>query len=229
MKHSKTPKNQSREAYRLWFEFLKRAISEDKSAVDMKFYAEWGNVENYSFSKWWREIGERITAQPVVTAEFVEKAAADESSYLVRIPKSITSTQIGNEIRRLLIEIDHQPIKQSKVRLSDGLQIRPYVYRAYLHTYDAKKKLEKTYNSGKVQKKDLLIEVRKSYLNRQKRYAKNVFKVDDIPDGLFGDFDPRNPEDYDVLRDRQVTANVARYLTESEKIIEAVKIGRFPK
>jgi hypothetical protein len=129
----------------------------------------------------------------------------------------------------MLIEIDHQPIKQSKVRLSDGFQIRPYIYRAYLHTYDAQKKLEEVSNTGKVQKKDLLIAVRKSYLNRQKRYAKNIFKVDDIPDGLFGDFDPRNPDDYDVLRDRQVTANVARYLTEAENIIKAVKVGRFPK
>lgn len=229
MKKSKTPKSESREAYRLWFEFLKRAIAEDKSAVEMKLYSEWGDVENYTFSKWWREIGERITSQPIVTAEFVENGVADETSYLVRIPKSLTSTQLGNEVRRILLELGHEPVKQSKVRLSEGFQIRTYVYRAYLHTYDAQLKLQKLSNGERVQKKDLLIEVRKSYLKRQKRYANNVFKVDDLPDGLFGDFDPRNPDDYDVLRDRQVTANVARYLTEAEKIIAAVKKGRFPK
>lgn len=229
MKQPKTAKSESREAYRLWFEFLKRALAEDRSLVDLKLYSEWGDVENYSFTTWWREVGERITAKPIVTAEIVEKGSADENSYLIKIPKSLTSTQISNEVRRMLIEIDHQPVKQSKVRLSDGFQIRPYVYRAYLHTYDAQKKLEKASNNGKVQKKDLLIEVRKSYLKRQERYKNNIFRVDILPDGLFGDFDSRNPDDYDVLRDRQVTANVARYLTEAEKIIEAVKNGRFPK
>ena len=53
--------------------------------------------------------------------------------------------------------------------------------------------------------------------------------VDVLPDALFGHFDPKNPDDYDVLRDRQVTANVARYLKEAENIIKAVKVGRFPK
>jgi hypothetical protein len=229
MKAKKTPKHESKEAYRLWFEFLKRALAEDRSGVDLKFYAEWGNFDNSSFTQWWREIGEQVTAKPVLVAEFVESGSVDDFSYLVRLPKSLTSTQIGNEVRRLLIEVEHKPIKQSKIRLTDGFQIRPYIYRAYLHTYDAQKKLEKLASDGKVSKRDLLIAVRKSYLARQKRYAKNVFKVDDIPDGLFGDFDPREPDDYDVLRDRQVTANVARYLTEAEKIIEAVKVGRFPK
>lgn len=229
MKHQKTPKSESKEAYRLWFQFLKRALTEDRAAVDLKLYSEWGDVQNYSFTRWWREIGDRITAKPIVKAELLEKGSSDDSSYLVRLPKSLTSTQLGNEVRRLLLEIDHQPMKQSKVRLSDGFQIRPFVYRAYLHTYDAQKKLEKLTTDGKVQKKDLLIEVRKSYQKRQERYRNNIFRVDVLPDGLFGDFDPRNPEDYDVLRDRQVTANVARYLTAAEKIIEAVKNGKFPK
>lgn len=229
MNKQKLPKTESKEAYRLWFEFLKRAIAEDKASVNMKLYEEWGEVESYSFSRWWREIGEKITARPTVNAKLVTSGVSDESNYLILAPKSLTSTQIGEEIRRLLIEASHQPIKQSKVRLTEGFQIRPYVYRAYLHTYDAQKRLEKESVDKKVQKKDLLIEVRKSYLKRQNRYANNVFKVDDIPDGLFGNFDPRSPDDYDVLRDRQVTANVARYLTEATKIIQAVKEGRFPK
>ncbi len=229
MKPSNTPKYESREAYRLWFEFLKRALAEDRSAVDLNLYKVWGDFENYTFTKWWREIGEKASSKTEVVGEFVEIGSADDYSYLVRLPKSLTSTQIGNEVRRLLIKIKHKPIKQSKIHLTDGFQIRPYIYRAYLHTYDAQKKLEKISINGKVSKRDLLIEVRKSYLNRQKKYSKNIFKVDDIPDGLFGDFDPRDPNAYDVLRDRQVTANVARYLTEAEKIIEIVKIGRFPK
>lgn len=229
MKASKSPKLESKEAYRLWFEFLKRALAEDRSLVNLELYKEWGDFNNVSFTKWWREIGEAVTAKPSVVAQLVDRGSSDKMNYLVRLPKSLTCTQMGHAVRRLLSEIEHKPIKQSKIRLTDGFQIRPFIYRAYLHTYDAQKRLEMLSRNGKVSKRALLIEVRKSYLARQKRYAKNAFKVDDIPDGLFGDFDPRNPDDYDALRDRQVTANVARYLTEARKIIQAVKAGRFPK
>jgi hypothetical protein len=229
MKAKKTPKHESKEAYRLWFEFLKRALAEDRSSVDLKFYAEWGNLDNSSFTKWWREVGEQVTAKPLLTAELVESGSADDFSYLVRLPKSLTSTQIGNEVRKLLIEIEHKPIKQSQIRITDGFQVRPFIYRAYLHTYDAQRRLEKLSVNGKVSKKDLLIAVRKTYLAKQKRYANNIFKVDVIPPPLMGHFDPENPDDHDTLRDRQETANVARYLSEAEKIIAAVKIGRFPR
>jgi len=229
MRHQKSPKNESKEAYRLWFEFLKRALAEDKSAVDMKLYSEWGDVESYSFSKWWREIGERITAKPKAEVELLEKGTADDSSYLVRLPKSLTSTQIGDAVRRLLLEIEHQPIKQSRVRLSDGFQVRTEKIRAYLRVYDSQVKLQNLSKEEKVQKKDLLIEVRKAFHKHQERYRHNNFLVDVLPDALFGHFDPKNPDDYDVLRDRQETANVARYLTEAKRIIDAVQIGRFPK
>ena len=229
MKRQKSPKNESKEAYRLWFEFLKRALVEDRSAVDLKLYSEWGDVESHSFTKWWREVGERITAKPIVKAELLEKGASDDSSYLVRLPKSLTSTQLGNEVRRLLLEIDHHPKKQSKVRISDGAEVRPEKIRAYLRVYDSQVKLQNLSKEGKVQKKDLLIEARKAFHKHQERYRNNIFMVDVLPDALFGHFDPKNPDDYDVLRDRQETANVARYLTEAKRIIEAVKIGRFPK
>ena len=52
---NKLPKSQSKEAYRLWFEFLRRAIAEDKSKVKLSVYKEWGDVASYkSFDAWWR-------------------------------------------------------------------------------------------------------------------------------------------------------------------------------
>ena len=226
---SRPPKSQSKEAFRLWFEFLKRAIAEDPSEVDLKCYAEWGDISNYSFTKWWKEIGEGITKRNTNDAEFVSNGSADESSYLIRVPRSFTSTQIGEKVRKLLIEANHQPIKQSSVQLQEGLQIRPLIYRSYLHTYDENKKLEKLSNDGKVSKRELLIAVRRSYLAKLKRYANNIFKVDSMPAGIIGNFDPKNPEKFDVLAEAQATANVAKYLREAKTIIEAVKVGRFPK
>lgn len=226
---NRPPKNQSKEAFRLWFEFLKRAVAEDPSEIDMKCYAGWGDIASYSFTKWWNEIGEMITERHTNDAEFVSDGSADESSYLIRVPKSFTSTQIGEKVRKLLIESNHQPIKQSSVQLQEGLQIRPLIYRAYLHTYDENKKLEKLSFDGKVSKRDLLVALRKFYLAKQKRYANNIFRVDSMPAGIIGNFDPKNPEKFDVLAEAQATANVAKYLREAKTIIEAVKVGRFPK
>jgi hypothetical protein len=229
MRIRRPPKNQSKEAFRLWFEFLKRAIAENPSDVDMKHYAEWGDIANYSFTKWWKEIGETITARHTNDAEFVSAGSADESSYLIRVPKSFTSTQIGEKVRKLLIEAGHQPIKQSSVHLQEGFQIRPLIYRAYLHTYDENKKLLKIAKDGKVPKRELLVAVRKIYLAKQKRYANNVFKVDSMPAGIVGNFDPKNPEKFDVLAEAQATANIAKYLREACLVIEAVKQGKFPR
>ena len=51
----------SRESYRLWFEFLKRAIARDRNSVKLKLYKSWGDVESLSFNKWWDEIGNAVT------------------------------------------------------------------------------------------------------------------------------------------------------------------------
>lgn len=222
-------KSQSREAYRLWFEFLKRAIAEDPLAVDMSAYAEWGAIEKRAFTPWWNEIGRSISDHSSLVAEIVENGRADESSYLIRVPKALTSTQIGNEIRRLLIETGHQPTKQSKTRIQQGVEIRPLIYRIYLHTYDQQKKLEAKLPNGKVTKRELLIALRKFYLNHELRYKNNNFKVDRVPAALMEGFDRNDPDKYDVQHSKQATANVARYLKEAQNIIAAVKLGRFPK
>ena len=98
-----------------------------------------------------------------------------------------------------------------------------------MHTYDENRKLEKLSKDGKVTKRELLVALRKYYIQKQKRYANNIFKVDSLPAAIIGNFDPKNPEKFDVLAETQATANVAKYLREAKAIIEAVKVGRFPK
>ena len=53
-------RTQSKESYRLWFEFLKRALAEDRASVKLHLYKSWGDVESYKFNKWWSEIGSRV-------------------------------------------------------------------------------------------------------------------------------------------------------------------------
>jgi hypothetical protein len=77
----RSTRSQSKEAYRLWFEFLRRAIAEDKSKVKLDLYKEWGDVESYKFEKWWAEIGQRVIEQRPSVVEEVEEAieGADEA------------------------------------------------------------------------------------------------------------------------------------------------------
>ena len=58
-KHSAT-RTHSKESYRLWFQFLKRAIVKDRKSVKMSLYKSWGDIENLSFNKWWNKIGSKV-------------------------------------------------------------------------------------------------------------------------------------------------------------------------
>jgi hypothetical protein len=133
----------SKESYRLWFEFLKRAIAKDKRSVKLSLYKSWGDVENLSFNKWWIEIGSKvINLDSISKLEFATDTDANESSYLVRIPKSLTSTQAATQLRELLTTSKHKPItEKASLRVTDRVEIRHSTYRAYLHTYDRYKEL----------------------------------------------------------------------------------------
>jgi len=220
----------SKEAYRLWFEFLKRAIANPSIKVNQKVYKEWGDVTNYKFDKWWTEIGSKVIdldAQSNVT--FAKDGALEDSSYLVRIPKTLTSTEAANQIRQLLIESNHkQVVAQSKLRVRQGAEIRPPIYRAYLHTYDRQVELIAKSDGKRVTAKDVLIAVRKFYLARSVRYKNNHWKVDNLPSNLHTAMNLDNLEDVDVLASAQATATISRYIKEANNIIEYVAKGKFP-
>jgi hypothetical protein len=40
--------------------FLKRALAEDRANVKLHLYKSWGDVESYTFNKWWTEVGSRV-------------------------------------------------------------------------------------------------------------------------------------------------------------------------
>lgn len=222
------PRAQSKEAYRLWFEFLRRAIAEDKSKVRLDLYKDWGDVENYTFRKWWDQIGSKVIdlRPPVITQ--VKEGKADDVSYLVRVPKSMTSTQIGNEVRKFLIELEHQPLQLSSLRVRQGAEIRPSTYRAYIHTYDEHQKLVAKSDGQRVTARELLVAVRKFYIKHEQRYGNNLWAADKMPSALMADFDKKNPDYSDPIYSATAINAVNRYLREANKLIEAVREGRFP-
>lgn len=225
------PRAQSREAYRLWFEFLRRAIAENKHRVKLDLYSEWGDVSAFkSFDAWWREVGSKVISLHSESVELVSKGSADAQTYLIRVPKSMSSTEIGNGVRKCLMAVGHEAQQTSKLRIAAGKEIRPQTYRAYLHAYDLQKKLEQSNSSSqRVKGKDLLIALRKFYLDREKRYKNHsTIRVDRLPSALIAGMIREDLNEVDVLANATALNAVSRYLREAKSIIAAVSDGRFP-
>jgi hypothetical protein len=211
----------SKEAYRLWFEFLKRAIDNPNVKVELKHYKAWGDVSKYKFDKWWKEIGSKvIDLNSQSTVSFAIDGTIEEGSYLVRIPKTLTSTEAANQLRQLLLESNHkQVVLQSKLKIRHGAEIRPPTYRAYLHDKSEGKK---------VTAKQVLIAVRKFYIARAIKYKNSNRRIDKLPSNLHTAINFDNLEDVDVLASAQATSTISRYLKETNKIMETVAKGVFP-
>lgn len=221
----------SKESYRLWFEFLKRAIAEDKRSVKLNLYKSWGDVESLNFNDWWSKIGSNvIDLDSKSKVAFASDLEPNESSYLIRVPKSITSTLAATQLRQLLASNNHVPVlEKGKLRITEGVEIRHVIYRAYLHTYDRHKELADKNNGERVKHKDLLIAVRKFYLARQEKYKNKSRKVENLPSQLWDALNLDDLNDVDVLASAKSLATVGRYYKEAIKIMDAVKNGKFPK
>lgn len=228
--HRKQNRANSKEAYRLWFEFLKRAIANPNIKVNTKLYKEWGDVTKYSFKKWWAEIGSKVIdldAQSNVS--FAVDSTEEDGSYLIRVPKTLTSTEAANQLRKLLLDSNHvQVVSESKLKVRHGAEIRPTTYRAYIHTYDRYVELTKNTDGKRVGNKELLIAVRKFYIARAKRYKNNLWKVDNLPPNLHTAINFDNLDEVDVLATAQDIATVGRYIKKAHEIMGAVAKGKFP-
>jgi hypothetical protein len=220
----------SKEAYRLWFEFLKRAIDNPNVKVELKYYKAWGDVTKYKFDDWGKDIGSKvIDLDGQSTVSFASDGATEEGSYLVRIPKTLTSTEAANQIRQLLIESNHkQVVLPSKLKIRHGAEIRPLTYRTYLNTYDIWVDLNAKSEDKKVTYKQVLIAVRKFYISRATKHKNTKRRVDKLPPNLLTAINDKNLDDVDVLASSQAIATISRYIKETNKIMENVSKGFFP-
>ena len=100
-----------KEAIRLWFEFLKRAREVPKLKVNHSYYQGWGDYTNTKFETWWKENGATLFPQNKVEIGKLPFKTSDE--ILLSVPKTLTPTDAGNQVRDLLIthykEIGHNP------------------------------------------------------------------------------------------------------------------------
>lgn len=201
-----------KEAFRLWFECLRRASNNPQFTVNSDYYKDWGDWRNLSFNNWWATVGKALLFTRTDFVSLATSKAVESNSVLVCVPKSLTPTQAANELRALLIEhyraMNHTPQKQQSYSLTAGSEMKLSVVRSYLHTYDAyhrlllaleaaprkrvinrtgKRDLDRKTIAGSglaISGKELLQEVRLFYLARTERWKHTKRRVEGLPSSL---------------------------------------------
>jgi len=96
------------EPYRLWFEYLKTALSDPEISVNNALYRAWGDVENTDFRDWWETHWRKLFALPRLsiqamdTYEDVQLALSDPDYVVVRIPRTIKIKNVRNDLSPIL-------------------------------------------------------------------------------------------------------------------------------
>jgi hypothetical protein len=226
-------KSAGREGVRLWFEFLKRAHSDNSVHVDAEFYKPWGDYPNQKFNSWWQQHAE--TLFPRNKVEMVQRYLSDREHVKVTVPMSLTPTDAANQLRDVLIAhyktLGHVPHAQRTFALTQGVELRISVMRTYLHTYDCYQQLlAERAGEGVVPAKELLAAVRRFYRARSKRWQGTKRKVEGLPSVFEGDFhyDKETNTVTSPKYDATAIRNIRRYLKIAQKLVENAAKGDFP-
>ena len=175
MNYSKTL-SLSKEPFRLWFEYLKRARAMGMTVS--KDYEEWGDT-SVGFKRWWDHVGSSLIC---VVANGVSLANTetmnDENYYLFAIPKHLSPRQTRDEAENLMkkLKTEHGTVTlNTRWRLDTKLKPHLDSYRAYIHALDCKNKLitqaiKDGKNSLEVTNVEVLAELRMYYIKKHERY-----------------------------------------------------------
>ena len=137
-----------RETYRLWFEFLKLALRDSrlKSKVNKKFYAEWGDVENAKFDKWWDGNWRHLFGIPldvlVVDPRAVDAMHTDDR-ILISLQANAPIEQTVKEIKAIMNargtrtgRKDTKRKRQGRFAISSGVEIKRKNMQEALKVYE---------------------------------------------------------------------------------------------
>jgi len=221
-----------KEAIRLWFEFLKRAVATPNLRINNRYYEGWGDYTNTKFETWWMVNGGKLFPRDKV--EISQRYLSDAGTLQLTVPMSLTPTQVADQVRDLLMAhykaIGHMPKPQRMYALTTGAEIKVSALRAYLHTYDVHRKLMAEGARAKVPAKAVLDEVRRFYLARSERWKKTKRKVEALPSALAGNYFYDAATDTVAVNGSDVSAEraIRRYLTIADNLIHAAARGDFP-
>jgi|SRR5271156_3337454 hypothetical protein len=144
----KTPLPYRKEAYRLWFQYLRvaRQSSDPKVGKALKrfarYYGPWGNDENVKFDQWWKENEHLFEEQFSVRRLSRLENPADPTALIIEVPLTQPKTKLFAQVREIIRHAypTQKPRKGtfrpvSQYRLTVGAEPRLLALREMLTVY----------------------------------------------------------------------------------------------
>jgi hypothetical protein len=222
----KTPLSYNREAYRLWFEYLRVAHKDRRPEVQRalesskQFYEPWGDVTNAKFDDWWKEKRLLFAEKYVVRQLAAGEAPTDPEALIVEIPLRQSPSILVKRVAELIREASANRPRSGKkggkaptsdYKLSGGAEPKVDPLREMLTLFR-----DVYLKNPKAKGKQLLDALEQLYLSRkQSRFAKvpKPFQI---------------PLDAKLKKLDRVLRNVNRYVNRAKKIVLNVANGEFP-
>ena len=206
------------ELYRLWFEFLKRALASGLP-IDTAYYAPWLPVEGLTFNQWWNRFQTKLSAPSVTVVG--SGVAAPTDSLVLAVPTGSNKVAALKQIKLILdAQLD------TKVRHSYGefaptanSNIKYASFRLMLHCYDSELKTDS--KGRKASRVDRVNRVIDRYKVNEARYANSKRRIDKTPMSL------DTSKGFGVGTD-DVLRNYYRSVQKAKRIINNVAKGEFP-
>lgn len=222
-----------REAYRLWFEFLKLALRDPHVTVSEQAYERWDDVANGKFDQWWSVHWEELFSVAGRTKEISDKnewlsVHKDQNRIAISLPLDCDIKGTLKDLRKLL----RNKGAGTLARIRQGSSAAPYTIAAKNLKYPALRQLLRIYGYWCQSGGDLDDTARRYYNWARNTNAKRIEwekrrKQADkepywmiVPEAGWETYMAGDPDD----RRR----HMRRYLKKARKIAENVSSGVFP-
>lgn len=222
-KRSETLLAMKREAFRLWFEYLRMARSSPDTrvkaalVVSEPFYRPWEMDKAESYNEWWRShshlFEEKFTVRELPKGE----APRDPEALVIEVPLTQSPTILTRQVKAIIqTAYDAREKERRKTKrkpsayykLTDGSEPKLVAVREMLSVYR-----DVYMKNPKLKGEALLDATHRYYLGRKnKRWAK-------VPSALLPDTDG------DKAR---AMRNLRRYIQKAEQVVLNVARGQFP-
>ena len=216
---------------RLWFECLQICHSQSEYSENLKqskdFYEEWGDVTNIRFDNWFKE--KKYLFDDVYVRE-VNKVSNSPNTITLSIPLNEKISVIQSEVKKIvqqrqsekLIEMGKDPSDMKSKNLGVGKysftqkEIKGLFHYINLEIY----KIYLSLNKPPINR-DFLIEIRKSFDNRQRsQLRKSMMNLPQMDE-----FETKYRTNVDL---DDVIRSVRRSIKGVEKTLTNVSKGKFP-
>jgi hypothetical protein len=214
-----------KEAYRLWFEYLKVARSSTKAEVraalarSKKFYAPWEMDKADKFDAWWKDHRE-LFAEPYFVRELKHgEMPRDPGALVIEVPLAQSQRILMKRVGALIqaaFEDQQKTRRKGKTKsaaryhLSEGAEPKLVPMRDMLAIY------RDVYQKRQNLRGAALLEAVQDYYR-----SGNNSRRKHLP-GEFDNVGPKKVDNVDVVR------NIRRYLQKAEKVVLNVAGGEFP-